>query len=226
MARPSASGGKRPKISDNSEGSVTSRVARATFDLDERHLPDLALLAEDLPEPYLGYRLRREGELNNRQMAERGFPEASEERFAAIGRVSGFMREFGPPPPALASDGVDFAVGSVAHIFGSPENVGAWMREVFLGDFFANAGADVGGGQTLARVERLEPQGFYDEAVGLKTLHYGSGHTISSTIIDFRVGRILGVAFVATVGDYPRLNETTRLGIAMEQLIVAVSLGA
>ena len=205
---------------------MTSRVARATFDLDERHLPDLALLAEDLPEPYLGYRLRREGELSNRRMAERGFPEASEERFAAIGRVSGFMREFGPPPPALASDGVDFAVGSVAHIFGSPENVGAWMREVFLKDFFANAGADVGGGQTLARVERLEPQGFYDEAVGLKTLHYGSGHTISSTIIDFRVGRILGVAFVATVGDYPRLNETTRLGIAMEQLIVAVSLGA
>lgn len=203
---------------------MANRIAQATFGLDERHLPDLALLAEDLPEPYLGYRLRREGEMDNRRMAERGFPEATEERFAAAGRVSGYMREFGPPPPELAADGVDFAVGSVAHLFGSPESAGEWMRDVFLADFFANAGSEVGGGQTLARVERLEPQGFYDDAVALKTLHHGSGHTISSTIIDFRVGRVLGVTFVATVGDYQRLDEATRLGIAMEQLIVAVSL--
>ena len=206
------------------DNSVTNPIARATFELGDDNLPDLALLAEDLTDPYGGYRQLREGALSNRQMAERGFPGASAERFAEFGRLSGFMREFGPPPPALAADGVDFAVGSVAHLFRSPEDVGAWMRDVFLADFFANAGGEVGGGQTLARVERLEPQGFYDEAVALKTLHYGSGHTISSTIVDFRVGRVLGVAFIATVGDHLRLDEATRLAIAMEQLIVAVAL--
>ena len=203
---------------------MTNPISRATFELGERRLPDLALLAEDLPEPYVGYRALREGELNNRDMAERGFAAASEERFAAAGRLSGYMREFAPPPPALSADGVDFAVGSVAHLFDAPESVSAWMRDVFLADFFANAGSDVGGGQTLARVEQLEPQGFYDEAVGLKTLHYSSGHAISSTIIDFRVGRVLGVAFVVTVGDHLRLQEATRLAIRMEQLIVAVAL--
>lgn len=203
---------------------MTNPIARATFQLGERHLPDLALIAEDLPEPYLGYRALREGALDNRDMAERGFAEATEERFAAAGRLAGYMREFAPPPPALSADGVDFAVGSVAHIFDDPESVSAWMRDVFLADFFANAGEDVGGGQTLARVEQLDPKGFYDEAAALRTLHYSSGHAISSTIIDFKVGRILGVAFVVTVGDHARLAEATRLAIRMEQLIVAVAL--
>lgn len=83
-----------------------------------------------------------------------------------------------------------------------------------------------GDGQTLVGLEQIEPRGFYDEAVGLKTLHDSSGNMVSSTVIDFRVGRILGVVFVATVGDHLRLGEATELGIAMEKQIVSVALGA
>ena len=43
-------------------------------------------------------------------------------------------------------------------------------------------------------------------------------------MIDFRVGRVLGVVFVATVGDHLRLDEATALGIAMEKKIVAAAL--
>ena len=68
-------------------------------------------------------------------------------------------------------------------------------------------------------------KGFFDEAVGLRTIHDNSGQTVSSTVIDFRVGRILGVVFVATLGEHDRLEEASELGIAMERLIVSVALG-
>jgi hypothetical protein len=44
-------------------------------------------------------------------------------------------------------------------------------------------------------------------------------------VIDFRVGRILGVAYVGTVGDHRRLKPTTELGLALERRIVRVVLG-
>ncbi len=46
---------------------------------------------------------------------------------------------------------------------------------------------------------------------------------MSSTVIDFRVGRILGVAFTGAVGDHERLDPTTQL--ALEKRIVQVVLG-
>ncbi len=204
---------------------MTDSLTRATFDIREMDLPDMVLVQEDLPPAYSDYVLLRNGELDNRAMADHGFRGASEERFRAIGRIAGYLREFAPPPPPLAADGVDFAVASVAHLFRSPEGVHDWMREVFLSGFAENVGSDVGGGQILAGIERLNPEGFFDEAVGLKTVHYTSDSAISSTIIDFRVGRVLGVVFVATVGDHLRLEEATELGIEMEKLIVGVALG-
>jgi hypothetical protein len=48
---------------------------------------------------------------------------------------------------------------------------------------------------------------------------------VSSTVVDFRVGRILGVAYVGSVGDHTRLEEATELGLALEQNLVSVVLG-
>ena len=204
---------------------MSDSVTQATLDVTDIDLPRLVLTEDDLPDVYRDYRPIRDGSLDNRAIAERGFPEATEERFREIGRLHGFLREFGPPPPPFTADGVDFVVASVAHLFRAPGNVHDWMYEVFLNDFAENVGKDVGDGQTLIQVEPLRPQGFYDEAVGLKTLHDSAGHIISSTVLDFRVGRILGVVFVATVGDYLRLDEATELGITMEKQIVSVALG-
>ena len=48
---------------------------------------------------------------------------------------------------------------------------------------------------------------------------------MSSTIVDFRVGRVLGVAIVGTVGDHGRLELAAELGLALEKRIVKVVLG-
>ena len=77
----------------------------------------------------------------------------------------------------------------------------------------------------LVSATRLEPHGFYDEAVALKVVQGGPRGLVSSTIIDFRVGRLLGVAFVATIGDHTRLELTTELGLALEKRMVKIVLG-
>jgi hypothetical protein len=75
-------------------------------------------------------------------------------------------------------------------------------------------------------VERLEPAGLFDESVALKVLQGGAMGLMSSTVVDFRVGRILGVAFVGAVGDHQRLDLANQLAQALEKRMVRVVLGA
>ena len=199
-------------------------ITQATLGLRESDLPGMVLMEEDLAPPFDGFSVVREGELDNRALAEHGFSGATERRFRDAGRIGGFVREFVSHTAQLDMDGADLIVGSVAHLFDTPDNVSRWMRDVFLKDFSENVGAVLENGQKMIEVEELKPQGFFDDAVALKTVHDSSGQIISSTVIDFRVGRILGVAYVATAGNHHRLEEASALGIAMEKLIVAAAL--
>ena len=199
-------------------------ITQATMDLREVDLPNMVLIDGDLEGPYEGFSVVRDGELDNRTLAEHGFSGATESRFQDAGRIAGFVREFVSPTAQLDMDGADLIVGSVAHLFDTPENVSHWMRDIFLKEFSENVGAVLENGQKMIEVEELKPQGFFDEAVALKAVHDSSGQIISSTVVDFRVGRILGVTYVATVGNHLRLEEATALGIAMEKLIVSAAL--
>ena len=185
----------------------------------------MVLIDGDLEGPHEGFSVAREGDLDNRTLAEHGFSGTTERRFQDAGRIAGYVREFVSPTAQLDMDGADLIVGSVAHLFDTPEDVDHWMRDIFLKDFSENVGAVLENGQKMIEVEELEPQGFFDDAVALKAVHDSSGQIISSTVVDFRVGRILGVTYVATVGDHLRLEEATALGIAMEKLIVSAALG-
>ncbi len=205
---------------------MPDRISSSTFQLSEADLPDMVLSDEDLPPKYTDYTLLSERLLDNRTMAEQGFADATEERFREIGRITGFVREFGMPRRRSAADGADFIFGSVAHLFDTPQGVHDWMHDIFLADFERNIGMEVGEGQKLLNATRLDPKGFYDEAVALQTLHDSSGRIISSTIVDFRVGRVLGVVFMATIGNHQRLDEATELSIAMEKIIVGSALSA
>ena len=203
------------------EADMSTMLVQATYGIDESDLPYLALAASDLPDTYRDYTRVREDELDNARMAENGFEDASEERYREIGRINGFVREFWSPDAQLDMDGEDVMAGTVAHLFETPEGVSRWISEVFLGDFANNVGSPAGDGQILVGIDRFEPEGFFDEAAGIRARYDRYGHAISATIIDFRVGRILGVAYIATLGDYERISEANELGMAMEQGIVA-----
>ena len=204
---------------------MSTRLVQATFGVGESDLPRLALPVHSLPDRYESYTQTREEDLDNAKMAVHGFPGATEERFVEIGRVNGFVREFWSPSVDQGVDGADVLVGSVAHLFNTPEGVHGWMHDVFLSDFFNNIGADAGEGQILVAADQFNPEGFFDESVGLRASYNRYGHPITATIIDFRVGRILGVAYIATAGDHDRIAEATDLAMKMEESIVSVVLG-
>lgn len=198
---------------------------KATFHITEADLEFMVLEKSELPAEFGGHQIVREGALDNETMAEHGFANSSASRFREAGRVTGFIREFGPTSSMEVPDGFNFLAATVSHLFDLPDSVDGWIRDVFLKDFEDNIGESVGEGHQLVSAQRLEPSNFFDEAVALKVLQGGPSGLVSSTVIDFRVGRVLGVAFVGTVGDHERLELATQLGLALERRIVKVVLG-
>ena len=199
---------------------------RATYSVSESALDDMVLGKPGFPEQFQGHQVIREGPLDNDTLAQNGFEGTTAERFKQAGRVTGMMRELGPTSNMAMSDGFDFMAASVVHLFDTPDSVHGWMHDIFLKDFEERVGESVGQGHQLVSATRLEPQGFFDEAVGLRVLQGGAAGLISSTVVDFRVGRLLGVVFIGTVGDHTRLDQVVQLGQTLEKRMVGVVLGS
>jgi len=205
---------------------TSSSIDRATYSIGENALDLMVLEKTGFPELFQGHQVVREGSLDNETLAQNGFEGSSAERFSQAGRVTGVMRELGPTSNMGMSDGFDFMAATVVHLFDSPDSVHSWMYDIFLKDFEDRVGESVGQGHQLVSATRLEPAGFFDEAVGLKVLQGGVDGLISSTVIDFRVGRLLGVVFIGAVGDHDRLDQVVQLGQILEKRIVSVVLGS
>ena len=180
-----------------------------------------------LPPKFRGFEPLRDGVLDNATMAEQGFPGGSGETLRGRGRITGYLREFvSPLPRASWETGTDIAAATAVHLFDDQEAVSAWMTEVFVKGFEENVGKMASPGHKLLSVKRLDVQGFHDKAVSLKTVQEGPNGIISSTVADFRLGRLLGVAFSVSVGDVSRRALTERLGTLLERQMVRVVLGA
>ena len=205
---------------------TSSSIDRATYSVGEAALDLMVLEKAGFPEVFEGHQVIREGALDNETLAENGFDGSTAERFSQAGRVTGVMRELGPTSNMAMSDGFDFMEASVVHLFDSPDSVHGWMHEIFLKDFEDRVGESVGQGHQLVSATRLEPTGFFGEAVGLRVLQGGVDGLISSTVVDFRVGRLLGVVFIGVVGDHDRLDQVVQLGQILEKRIVSVVLGS
>jgi len=206
---------------------MSEALNRATGSIREGDLPRMVLDLGELPPEFQGFHPSHDGILDNATMAEQGFPGNSAESFAALGRITGYVQEFAAPVPRgeVIPVGYDLAVASVVHLFVDAQGVSRWMQEIFLRQFEANAGQEIHPDQHLLMVERLPFQGFSDAVVGLRVLQSGPQGPVSSTVVDFRVGRLLGVVYIAAFGNCERRAGVERLGHALERKIVQVVLG-
>ena len=204
---------------------TTSAITRATYRVTEDTLPEMVLIKGEFPADFQTHQIVREGELNNETLAANGFAGNTAQRFLEAGRVTGNMRELGPTSGMAMADGFDFMAASVVHLFDTPESVSRWMRDIFLKDFEERVGDSVGQGHQLVSATRLETSGFFDESVALRVLQGGPTGLISSTVVDFRLGRLLGVAFVGTIGDHRRAELAMEIGQALEKRMASVVLG-
>jgi len=205
---------------------MPNALTRATYTISDALIERMVLEPAELPDGLAGFQVARSGYLDNHTMAEQGFPGNSAEGFARIGRITGYLAEYANPAAgSAAGPGVDVAAGAVVHLFDREDNVKVWMHDIFLRQFQENVGESNRDGSELVSVEKLNAHGFADEAVSLRATHRGTAGLVSSTVIDFRVGRLLGVAFVVSTGDLERLDVTTDLALALERRMVSVTLG-
>jgi len=206
---------------------MADALTSATYDISEDDLRWMVLEREKLPEEIREFEPFREGVLDNATMAEQGFPGNTAESFHKLGRITGYIREFGTPVDRpLIGDGTDLVAATVAHLFRDEGVVSRWMEEVFVKRFEENVGKKTEDGHEIVSVERIKIDGFHDEAVGMWTVQRGPNGLVSSTVVDFRVGRILGVAYLVTIGDFQRRALTECMAIELERQIVQVVLGS
>ncbi|ETX02053.1 MAG: hypothetical protein ETSY1_04965 [Candidatus Entotheonella factor] len=206
---------------------MSQALHRATQRMTVEDLPSMVLSQRDLPASLQEFVPRRQDYLDNETMAEHGMPGSSAERYREIGRITGYLQEFNAPMPEsnVIPPGYDVQVASVVHLFDDPDGVARWIDDVFLHDFETNVNEEIYPDQHILAAERLPLDGFSDVSAGLRVVHGTPKGTVSSTVIDFRIGRILGVVYVVTLDNYSRLELAQELGLALERKIVRAVLG-
>lgn len=199
----------------------------ATSGVHTEDLPFMVLTREELPEELRAFQAARDGEMDNETMAAQGFPGSTTQSIRATGRVTGYLREFVTPVRSgFEQPGVDLMAATVVHLFQDGAQVSRWMREKFVGEFRRFVGRELGHKQKLLGADELTFDGFSGEAVGLRTLQATEAGLISSTVVDFRVGRLLGVAYLVATGDVKRAEPVGKMGVELERRIVRVVLGS
>ena len=209
---------------------MSESLYRASRNVQDADLSKMVLIKEDLPAEMAAFELARDGDLDNETMADHSFPGSTTEEIRTTGRISGYLSEFVntddrgllSPPEA----GHDLVAATVVHLFNDMEEVDSWMTNKFLGEFKAHVGRDLGRGQQLIRADELDFDGFADKSVGLHTLQTSDFGLVSSTVVDFRIGRLLGVAYLVTAGDVERQGQVKELGALLERRIVSTLLGS
>ena len=206
---------------------MTDLLTRATFAVAEDSLRKAVLERDMLPQEFADFEVFREGLLDNAAMAKQGFPGTSAEGIRQHGRITGFLKEFmSPPQSSSVTAGANVAVATVVHLFESDTAVLRWIDEVFSRQFEEHVGHAIAPDQDLLGVSKLPVRGFHDHAAALRALQSGPKGLVSSTIVDFRLGRILGVTYVVAYGDVERLALAEQIGVRLERQIVRVVLGA
>jgi hypothetical protein len=203
----------------------TDAFRRATDAVSEADLEHMLLDPEDMPPELAGFVVAREGELDNETMAEHGFPGQTEESIRDAGRISGYLRETSRELEEEPETGLIVSAGMVAHLFRDRESVERWIDETFLTEFVGNAGRVLDNGHELLHAEEVPVSGFHGKAAGVFAVHDVPVGVIGSTIVDFALGRLLGVAFVVALGNREHLSTARDLALRMERRFVSVALG-
>lgn len=203
----------------------TDAFRRATDAVSEADLERMLLLPGDMPQEFAEFVVAREGVLGNETMASNGFPGQTEEKIEEAGRISGYLREVSREELEEEETGLIVSAGMVVHLFRDAGSVERWIDESFLGQFLSNAGSVLDNGNELLHAEEVPAAGFHGRAAAVFAVHDVPVGVIGSTIVDFALGRLLGVAFVVGLGNSEHLTTARDLALRMERRFVSVALG-
>ena len=201
-------------------------LKRATDAVREEDLEHMLLDIDDLPSELTGFEIAREGILDNTTMADHGFPGQTVESIGARGRITGYVREFAPEELETALDGDLITVGTVIHLFETDNSSSEWIDDIFLKEFLGSVGNLNDNGHELIHAEQVELSGFYGKSASIFAVHEIPNGTLGSTIVDFSIGRLLGVTFAVILGETQNLELAKGLALSLERQVVSVALGS
>ena len=201
-------------------------LKRATDAVREEDLEHMLLDIDDLPSELNGFEIAREGVLDNASMADHGFLGQTVESIGARGRITGYVREFAPEELETALDGDLITIGTVIHLFETDDGPSQWIDDVFLKEFLESIGNLNDNGHELIHAEQLELSGFYGKSASIFAVHEIPNGTLGSTIVDFSIGRLLGVTFAVTLGETQNLELAKALSLSLERQVVSVALSS
>ena len=206
---------------------TTNFLYRATEGMTEEDLAWMPLEQQDLPIEFRSFRLLREGPLDNETMAKQSVLDRTADDLSGLGRITGHLKEYAASAsPEGIAPGSSLAVATVVHLFRDGESVSNWMLEVFQKEFEASVGDEVAPGYRVESAQRFEPKGLASETIGMEVIQRGPAGGAASTVVDFRVGRLLGVAYTITAGEPGEKSSVEEVAAALERKMVRVVLGA
>jgi hypothetical protein len=206
---------------------TTNFLYRATEGIQEEDLAWMPLDRMDLPAEFRSFRSLREGPLDNETMAKQSVLNRNADDLQRLGRITGHLKEFAAASsPEGMAPGSSLAVATVVHLFRDGESVSNWMEEVFRREFEASVGDEVAPGYRVESAQAFEPTGLASDTVGMEVVQRGPAGGASSTVIDFRVGRLLGVAYTISAGEAGDKGSVEEVAAALERKMVRVVLGA
>lgn len=197
-----------------------TRIEQITLTTAAGDLAQMPLEARDFPPGLQDHQPVRSGAITNSQLAKYGFADLTEAQVKETGRQGGYFKEFAAGAEHSLHDGLDLMATTTVHLFNNPEAVSFWIDRHFLRQFLDSAGNNIGPGAQLVSVDRLTPRACAGEAAALKAVQGGPQGIFSATIVNFKLGRLLGVACVGALGDYNRLELADAMAKTLEQRIV------
>ena len=216
-------------MTTNEKTGAGSALLEATRGVPPEELQWMMLTRDRLPAELGGFDMLRETELDNETMAKHGFGDRTAESLRELGRITGYAREFVVPQgaPTLREEPAEIVMAAtVVHLFEDEAAVERWIDDVFVRDFRNHVGDEAESGQKLTGVEVLNVTGLSDHAAALLAIHEVPDGILASTVVDFRVGRLLGVAYVVAKDDVTLLDLARELALNLEQQMVRVVLGS
>lgn len=210
-------------------GGGSSALLDAVRGVPAEELQYMVLNKSQLPAELSGFEDLRELELDNEAMAKHGFGERTADDLRQLGRVTGYVREFVVPQGAstLEEEPAELMMAAtVVHLFADADAVKRWIDESFVRDFRDHVGKETETGQMIQGVEILHVEGMNDYSASLLVVHELPDAVLASTIVDFRVGNLLGVAYVVAKRDVTLLDLAKELALELEKQMVRVALGA
>lgn len=207
---------------------VEDRIAQMTLSVSPDALRQMVLDLPLLPSELRRFELLQEAAIDNHTLANRSGGRDTIESLTEAGRLDGYHMSFAVEQGSstLAEEPADLLeVSTSVHLFEKPDDVRGWIENSFIKRLRDSVGHEDQQGQRITGVELLSPSGFHASCGGLLILQDVPGGELATTVVEFELGRILGVATAVAKVDLSYLNLVNQIGLELERQIVRVVLG-